>query len=75
MRTRGKALLALMASAAWLGAPVAGQNDKSSAPIDIQVNAADLLAQPVGANWTSYNGDYSGQRFSSLDQINAGNVA
>ena len=28
----------------------------------------------MGENWTSYNGDYSGQRFSSLREINRGNV-
>jgi len=34
-----------------------------------------LLAKPVGANWTSYNGDYSGQRYSSLREIKPENVA
>ena len=28
----------------------------------------------VGAEWTTYNGDFSGRRFSTLDRINAGNV-
>jgi alcohol dehydrogenase (cytochrome c) len=40
-----------------------------------QVNADDLRAQPVAENWTSYNGDYTGRRYSSLKQINAANVA
>ncbi len=40
-----------------------------------EVSDQDLLAQPVGANWTSYNGDYSGQRYSSLREINPANVA
>ncbi len=39
------------------------------------VSDQDLLAQPVGANWTSYNGDYSGRRYSSLRQVNLSNVA
>lgn len=39
------------------------------------VTADDLLARPVGANWTSYNGDYTGQRYSSLREISATNVA
>jgi len=39
------------------------------------VTADDLLARPVGANWTSYNGDYSGQRYSSLQEINMANVS
>jgi alcohol dehydrogenase (cytochrome c) len=32
--------------------------------------SAPLLAQ----GWTTYNGDFSGRRYSPLDQINAGNV-
>ncbi|MFY9751451.1 MAG: PQQ-dependent dehydrogenase, methanol/ethanol family [Candidatus Acidiferrales bacterium] len=39
------------------------------------MSAEDLRAEPVGDNWTSYNGDYTGRRFSSLQQINARNVA
>src|SRR3954462_5956545 len=42
---------------------------------DVNVEAADLLARPVGENWTSYNGDYTGRRYSNLRDINAGNVA
>jgi len=38
------------------------------------VTKEDLLEQPVGENWTSYNGDYSGQRYSGLNQINVANV-
>jgi len=35
----------------------------------IQVTAEALAAQPVGANWLSYNGDYTGRRFAiSTDQ-------
>ena len=33
------------------------------------------LAAPSGSNWLSYHGDYTGRRFSSLSQINLGNVA
>ena len=40
----------------------------------INVTDSDLLASPPGANWLSYNGDYSGRRYSSLDQINVANV-
>jgi alcohol dehydrogenase (cytochrome c) len=47
---------------------------KSSVSVDVNVKAEALTAQPVGQNWLSYNGDYSGQRFSKLDQINAKNV-
>jgi alcohol dehydrogenase (cytochrome c) len=34
-----------------------------------------LLAQPVGANWTSYNGDYTGRRYSALNEITKSNVS
>src|SRR5437016_9561897 len=34
---------------------------------------ATLLKQPTDA-WPTYNGDYSGRRFSPLTQINASNV-
>ena len=55
-----------------ISVPCFGQNGPVSARID--VDARDLLAKPVGANWTSYNGDYTGQRYSSLSQINRDNV-
>src|SRR5947209_314131 len=51
------------------------QQAASPVTTDVNVEAKDLLAQPVGENWTSYNGDYSGRRYSSLREINAGNVA
>ena len=33
-----------------------------------------VLAKPLGAVWGTYNGDYSGRRYSSLSQINQQNV-
>jgi alcohol dehydrogenase (cytochrome c) len=42
--------------------------------ISVEVNAAALNVRPVAANWPSYNGDYTGQRFSALDQINEKNA-
>jgi alcohol dehydrogenase (cytochrome c) len=44
-----------------------------SAKIDIR--SQDLLVKPPAANWPSYNGDYSGRRYSALSEIDAGNVA
>lgn len=32
------------------------------------------LLKPPTETWPTYNGDYSGQRYSTLDQINAGNI-
>jgi len=34
-----------------------------------------LLLKPATTSWPSYNGDYSGKRFSTLDQINQGNIS
>ena len=45
----------------------------SSSPVDVK--AEDLLTRPVGENWSSYNGDYTGRRFSSLGEINRANVS
>lgn len=55
----------------------AGIGQQGQAPISTSttVNADDLLAEPVGANWTSYNGDYSGRRYSTLSQVTTANVA
>jgi len=56
---------------------IASANDAApGVPISaaIDVSAQDLLVQPPAANWISYNGDYSGRRYSSLTQINSTNV-
>jgi len=53
----------------------AGQKTDTSISTLIDVRPDELLAQPVGANWLSYNGDYSGRRYSKLTQIDRSNVA
>lgn len=45
--------------------------DSGSGPGKIDVRAEDLLVAPPEANWISYNGDYSGRRYSRLSEINA----
>jgi alcohol dehydrogenase (cytochrome c) len=40
----------------------------------VDISPGDLRVSPPGANWPSYNGDYSGRRYSSLSQINPANV-
>ena len=37
------------------------------------LNPADIL-KPLSDSWPTYSGDYSGKRFSVLDQINQSNV-
>src|SRR5215467_9406001 len=40
----------------------------------VSVQPSDLLVKPPAENWPSYNGDYTGRRYSALDQINPSNV-
>jgi len=51
-----------------------GSNGGGGTSATGDVNSQMMNAQPVGANWLSYNGDYTGRRFSSLDQITVKNV-
>jgi alcohol dehydrogenase (cytochrome c) len=46
----------------------------SSPSTTINIGPSELAVRPVGQNWVSYNGDYTGRRFSALSQINAHNV-
>jgi alcohol dehydrogenase (cytochrome c) len=41
----------------------------------VNMSNQDLRASPPSANWPSYNGDYSGRRFSDLSEITPRNVA
>jgi alcohol dehydrogenase (cytochrome c) len=52
-----------------------GQQGQAPVVADVNVSADDLLAQPSGTNWISYNGDYTGRRYSSLNEITSANVA
>jgi alcohol dehydrogenase (cytochrome c) len=54
----------------------AAPQEKTSVTIStsIDVQPAHLLVEPPGANWMSYNGDYTGRRFSGLTQITPANV-
>ena len=45
-----------------------------SGPVKIDVQNQDLLIQPPAANWPSYNGDYTGRRYSSLTEITSENL-
>jgi alcohol dehydrogenase (cytochrome c) len=74
MRSRLSVLI-LVSLLAPQGLSRIGRQDPSSASASGAVGWNDLLTQPVGADWTSYNGDYTGRRYSSLNQITPGNVA
>ena len=58
----------------WIA--LAFAEDKFNAPVSasIDVLPEHLLAQPPAGNWPSYNGDYTGRRYSSLTEINVNNV-
>lgn len=67
-----------LAFAALLGCLTVAASDNvsnASRAVVMDVLPVELLASPPGANWLSYNGDFSGRRFSSLAQINPANVA
>jgi len=51
------------------GGPLSGPTGVAS-----DVSGTDLLTSPVATNWNSYNGDYSGRRYSSLHNITFQNV-
>lgn len=70
--SKSLALAAILLS----GSALSHGQDKPSAVIStsIDVRPEDLLAQPPAANWVSYNGDYTGRRFSTLAEITAENV-
>jgi alcohol dehydrogenase (cytochrome c) len=60
----------------WIvGGGLAQVPEESSISVKVDVQVAELAAQPVDKNWLSYNGDYTGRRYSTLSQINANNVA
>src|SRR5450755_4650960 len=70
MKVPGVTLFALLA--VLIGVPLTGH--ERSVVAASAVSAGDLLASPVGTNWTSYNGDYTGRRYSTLREINTANV-
>src|ERR1035437_6927511 len=71
-RYAAAAILFLLATTAQR---LIGQEKGSHSSSRLDVKAEDLLTRPVGENWASYNGDYTGRRFSSLREINRANVA
>jgi alcohol dehydrogenase (cytochrome c) len=71
MRSRALTLILLLLPAA----SILAQQGQSPVTATAAVSREDLLAQPVGANWISYNGDYTGRRYSSLRAINVSNAA
>ena len=65
----------LVLSAALSESALLVEPDRSAVAASANVSVEDLLVRPVAENWTSYNGDYTGRRFSALQQISPANVA
>jgi alcohol dehydrogenase (cytochrome c) len=65
---------AVLWSCAITGVAAQGPSPSSIA-VTINVLSEQLALAPVSANWLTYNGDYTGQRYSNLDQVNIRNVA
>jgi alcohol dehydrogenase (cytochrome c) len=61
-RGRGILMLTVLAAALWPSFSKAQGLDPAA------------LLKPATDTWPTYNGDYSGKRYSILDQINAGNI-
>jgi len=75
MKSCGQAFLILFFIFSTILPSRAQEHEQTSVNVSADVSPKDLLARPVGENWTSYNGDYTGQRYSSLSQINTENVS
>jgi alcohol dehydrogenase (cytochrome c) len=69
---RMAALLALIFACL---AAQAGNDAPGTISAAIDVRSEDLLVQPPANNWISYNGDYSGRRYSGLSEIKPNNLA
>jgi alcohol dehydrogenase (cytochrome c) len=65
----------ILSASALLTTSLSAQSS-ADAPVSavLDVSNSDLLVAPVGANWPSYNGDYTGRRYTSLSQITPANV-
>ncbi len=76
MKSGGRVLPIILLATACVLAGLATAAQKGQSPVTAAsgVSREDLLTQPVGADWTSYNGDYTGRRYSSLQEINPANV-
>jgi alcohol dehydrogenase (cytochrome c) len=74
MRSPAKISALLVVAVATSKPPTAQQVQPANTAFTT-VSEQDLLEQAPGSNWTTYNGDYSGRRFTNLHEINLTNVA
>jgi alcohol dehydrogenase (cytochrome c) len=84
VQTREPQFLVLLVWYVWIAvAPVTAHSQVPPQPLapqphgvigEVDVQQSDLIQKRLADNWVSYNGDYSGRRFSSLTQITPANV-
>jgi alcohol dehydrogenase (cytochrome c) len=77
-------LVLLLLGALWVSYPLrpprstfaslGGRQGRSTVTADMDIDPRSLLVSPPRENWPSYNGDYSGRRYTGLSQINRDNV-
>ena len=58
-----------------LAVPLAQNPGTTSVTARLDVASAQLLVTPIDHNWSSYNGDYTGRRYSALREIDKSNVS
>jgi len=65
-----------LAFALWRVAALPAQDPGiASVSTAIDVQPTRLLTKPIAENWLSYNGDYTGRRYSILHEVSISNVA
>ena len=73
---RWKKFRLCLALALWKVAALPAQDAGiTSVSTAIDVQPTRLLAKPIAENWLSYNGDYTGRRYSILHEVSTSNVA
>ena len=58
-----------------IAVPFAQGPSTTSVTARLDVDTSQLLVTPVNHNWPSYNGDYTGRRYSALREIDKANVS
>ena len=58
-----------------LAVPFAQHPGTTSLTARLDVAPSQLLVTPVDHNWSSYNGDYTGRRYSALREIDKSNIS
>ena len=73
---RWKKFRLCLALALWKVAALPAQDPGiTSVSTAIDVQPTRLLTKPIAENWLSYNGDYTGRRYSILHEVSTSNVA